>query len=173
MPMWSMPSDARASTRRSWRRRGRALPRWAEMPRPCRTTTSGSGSPSASVASSRRRRPAPPKRRRSSSTESRPTNGAFWLGQTPIRSMNWSAGRPSAPTMSTSSSSSRKKSAGACYLTFLTLCFPTGGEEGDGLDLDRPRKTKDGAAVGGGAIALGAGQKRAAKISGKIVAGQQ
>src|SRR5207253_11480692 len=39
---------------------------------------------------------------------SRPTNGAFWSGHTPISSMNWSAGRPSAPTMSISSSSSRE-----------------------------------------------------------------
>jgi hypothetical protein len=50
----------------------------------------------------------------SSSRESRPTNGAFWSGQTPIRSMNWSAGRPSALMMSISSSSSRGRSAGAC-----------------------------------------------------------
>ena len=48
-----------------------------------------------------------------------PTNGAFWSGQTPIRSMNWSAGRPSAPTMSISSSSSRAR--GRLALAYLTL----------------------------------------------------
>src|SRR5271169_6180270 len=146
----STPARCRAAirrmrwTRRSWRRRGRALPRWAETPRPCRMTTSGSGSPSASAASARRRRPAPPKRRRSSSTESRPTNGAFWSGQMPIRSMNWSAGRPSAPTMLISSSSSRTRLAGACRPDIApTLRFPTGGEVGEGTYLDRPRKARE------------------------------
>ena len=119
-----------------------ALPRWAETPQACQTTTSGSGSPSASAASARRRRPAPPKRRRSSSTESRPTNGAFWSGQTPIRSMNWSAGRPSAPMMSISSSSSRARLAGGCRPDIApTLRFTTGGEVGEGPYLDRPRKS--------------------------------
>ena len=99
------------------------------------------GCRAASVGSARRRRPAPPKRRRSSSTESRPTNGAFWSGQTPIRSMNWSAGRPSAPMMSISSSSSRARLAGGCRPDIApTLRFTTGGEVGEGPYLDRPRK---------------------------------
>src|SRR5438132_2197649 len=97
--------------------RAQARARFASMGRDASTMSdddSGSGSPSASAASARKRRPALPKRRRSSSTESRPTNGAFWSGQTPIRSMNWSAGRQNAPTMSISSSSSRARWAGAC-----------------------------------------------------------
>src|SRR5436190_5188515 len=58
--------------------------------------------------------------------------------------MDWSAGRPSAPTKSISSSSSRARLAGACRPGIApTLRFPTGGEVGEGPYLDRLRKARE------------------------------
>src|ERR1700731_2180873 len=55
-----------------------------------------------------------------------------------------SAGCPSAPTMSISSSSSRARSAGACLPDIApALRFPTGGEVGEGPYLDLPRKATE------------------------------
>src|SRR5260370_14512851 len=58
--------------------------------------------------------------------------------------MDWSAGRPSAPTKSISSSSSRARLAGACRPDIApTLRFPPGGEVGEGPYLDHPRKARE------------------------------